>query len=111
MTTLPKPIGRFEFLARCILASVAADIGWEIILRSLQSPARWSLSLEIAFGVLMFVLWIAYLMWVIRFVIIARLVSIGASRWYAPLMFVPLANLFFLIVLLFQPAGKSPQHG
>ena len=84
-------------------------MGREILLPSLHNPAKWSLSLQVAFGVLMFVLWIAYLMWVVRFVIIARLVSIGASRWYAPLIFVPLANLFFFIVLLFQPAAKRPK--
>jgi hypothetical protein len=43
----------------------------------------------------------------IRFVVIARLVSIGASRWFAVLILIPIINLFFMLFLLLYPARSA----
>jgi hypothetical protein len=42
----------------------------------------------------------------IRYVIIARLVSLGWNRWSAMLILIPYINFIFSLVLLFYPARK-----
>jgi hypothetical protein len=62
---------------------------------------------NISVVVIFFGLWLAAFLFLVmcfvRFVIIARLVSMGASRWFALLLLIPYFNFFLILVLLFRP--------
>jgi hypothetical protein len=56
------------------------------------------------------VLAVAGIIYLVGFTIFPRLVSIGVSKWFALLYFIPLVNLVFILFLLFCPAGKFVKH-
>ena len=113
MNTLPEPIGRLAFLARFSVAIVA-----NVLLYLLFVWALWFATgrdkENVSLVALLFGVWfVAFLFWVmcfIRFVIIARLVSIGMSRWSALLLLVPMVGFVFVLFLLFCPANKMPNQ-
>jgi len=107
MRTLPQPIGRAAFLVRFILGVIASV--------AIYVAFAWALYFSIGRGhenvpvvFVLFGLWlVAFLFLVmcfVRFVIIARLASMGASRWLALLLLVPIVSILFVLVLLFYPA-------
>src|SRR5580704_17235456 len=112
MNTLPQPIGRAVFLGRFILGVIASV--------ALYLAFTWTLYFAIGRGhghekvpvvFLLFGLWVVgflfLVMCFVRFVIIARLASIGANRWFALLILVPYVSILFALALLFYPA-KTP---
>jgi hypothetical protein len=115
MSTLPQPIGRAAFLARFILgviASVAIYVAFTWVLYFSYSTVRGRENVPVVF--LFFGLWLVAFLYLVmcfvRFVIIARLTSMGASRWFALLLLVPYVSILFVLVLLFYPAKIEVRH-
>jgi hypothetical protein len=107
MTTLPQPIGRAAFLGRLILgvvASVAIYVAFTWALYFAIGRGHESVPAVFVFFGLWLVAFLFLVMCVIRFVIVARLASIGASRWFALLLLIPYVSILFVLVLLFYPA-------
>ena len=105
MNTLPRPIGRVEFLARWIAVGVVGRLLYELFSRALDFAEAHG-TMMIAIGIVGALLYVLLLVWVIRFVFIARLVSIGWNRWYVLLILVPFVQALFMLFLLFCPACK-----
>jgi uncharacterized membrane protein YhaH (DUF805 family) len=104
------PIGRLLFFVRYILT-----FGLIVMIKSLLEVTLYHAGpmdgTELVFIVGALVLPILPLLYyLMRFVILARLRSIGLSGWFGLLILVPLVNLLFLLFLLFCPtdafAGK-----
>jgi phosphoglycerol transferase MdoB-like AlkP superfamily enzyme len=115
MTTLPKPIGRLAFLCRLLLGNLAVVGLYVGFNRALwfasgrgQEPENGSVVL------LFFGLWVVLLIFLImcfvRFVIVARLVSIGVSRWLTFLVLSPYISFVFLLFLLCYPAKMEAKN-
>ena len=112
MNQLPKPIGRLNFLGRYILAAVtifALEIIFEWAFYFCVKSGKENLAAIFSFGAVFVVIILFWFLCFIRFIIIARLVSIGLNRWYALLLLLPFANFVFLLFLLFCPADKFAQ--
>jgi hypothetical protein len=109
MNQLPKPIGRLNFLGRYILAAItifASEIIFEWAYYFCAKSGKENLPAIFSFGAVFIVIFLFWFLCFIRFIIIARLVSIGLNRWYALLLLLPFVNFVFLLFLLFCPAGK-----
>ena len=108
MSTLPRPIGRVAFLARFIIAIIAIPLlyvlfSWALWLT--MGQGKENVPLVFLFFAMWLVAFLFLVMCFIRFVIIARLASIGMNRWYALLLLVPFVGLLFVLFLLFCPAN------
>lgn len=99
MNMFSSPIGRLSFLARYILSVVPLAVGGVLLSFGNQSHNVFLLLLSLVFEVLGFV-------YIIGFTLFPRLVSVGLSKWFAFLLFVPFLNFLFVLFLLFCPAGK-----
>ncbi len=115
MTTLPQPIGRAAFLGRLlvgIIASVSLYVGFTWALWFALGRGRVPENVPVVF--LFFGLWLVafifLVMCFVRFVIVARLASMGASRWFALLLLIPYVSIIFVLVLLFYPAKIEVRH-
>jgi uncharacterized membrane protein YhaH (DUF805 family) len=113
MTTLPQPIGRAAYLGRFVLGVIASV--------AIYVAFTWALYFSIGRGrenvpvvFLCFGLWLAafifLVMCFVRFVIVARLASMGASRWFALLLLIPYVSILFVLALLFYPAKIEVRH-
>jgi hypothetical protein len=100
MSIFSSPIGRLMFLVRVFPAFLLMYGGVLFIL------AKQSVNVDIIF------LFLAVLVtiYVIGFAICPRLVSIGMSRWFSLLYFVPILGLPLILFLLFCPAGQFTRH-
>lgn len=112
MSTLPQPIGRLIFLARFVWFTVVLVFAEAIVMGAMMVASSFPTSptdtiLFILNIIIFYGIFIFLLMCIVRFAIIARLVSIGANRWWAVLIIVPLVNFIFLIWLLACPAGTK----
>jgi hypothetical protein len=110
-----SPVGRLVFLCRFLIVlfcSISLQIGAHrlLILLLLSDLAEapdvhplfshsW-LSFLIYASLVPALLGAAYMIFAVA---IPRLVSIGISKWFAPLLFVPYARYLFLLFLLFCP--------
>jgi hypothetical protein len=113
MTTLPQPIGRAAFLARFILGIIASVTIYVAFTWALYfAIGRDRENVPVVF--LFFGLWLAAFLFLVlcyvRFAIIARLTSMGVSRWFALLLLIPYASILFVLVLLFYPAKIEVRH-
>lgn len=107
MNRLPQPIGRAAFLGRFILGVIAYV--------AIYAAFTWALYFAIGRGqenvavvFLFFGLWLTAFLFLVacfvRFVVVARLASIGANRWLALLILIPYINILFLFLLMVYPA-------
>jgi uncharacterized membrane protein YhaH (DUF805 family) len=113
MTTLPQPIGRASFLGRLVLgviASVAIYVAFTWALYFAIGRGHENVPVVFLFFGLWLVAFLFLVMCFVRFVIIARLTSMGASRWFALLLLVPYVSILFVLVLLFYPAKIEVRH-
>jgi uncharacterized membrane protein YhaH (DUF805 family) len=113
MSTLPQPIGRASFFGRFILgviASVAIYVAFTWALYFAIGRGHENVPVVFVFFGLWLVAFLFLVMCFVRFVIIARLASIGASRWFALLLLVPFVSILFVLVLLFYPAKIEVRH-
>jgi uncharacterized membrane protein YhaH (DUF805 family) len=113
MSTLPQPIGRAAFFGRFILgviASVAIYVAFTWALYFAIGRGHENVPVVFLFFGLWLVAFLFLVMCFVRFVIIARLVSIGANRWFALLFLIPLVCQLFLLFLLFCPARRWPNN-
>ncbi len=99
MNIFSSPIGRLAFLGRYILATVPLMVGGVIVGIGNQNQ-------NVMLMLLSLVLEVFGLVYIIGFTMFPRLVSVGMSKWFTLLLFVPLVNLAFVLFLLFCPAGK-----
>ena len=114
MSTLPQPIGRAAFLGRLVLgviASVAIYVAFTWALYYAIGRGHENVPVVFLFFGLWLVAFLFVVMCLVRFVIIARLASMGASRWFALLLLVPYVSILFVLVLLFYPAKVEVGHG
>jgi len=103
MDLFSSPIGRLAFLGRHILGLILAILGWLIlgVANQHQSLILMLLSLvPMLLGTGYFIL----------FGIFPRLVSVGLSRWFTLVFFIPVANFLFFLFLLVCPAGWLIKH-
>jgi len=115
MTTLPQPIGRAAFLGRLligIIASVSLYVGFTWAQWFAIGRGRIPENVPVVF--LFFGFWLVafifLVMCFVRFVIVARLASMGACRWFALLLLIPYVSIIFVLVLLFYPAKIEVRH-
>jgi hypothetical protein len=99
MNIFSSPIGRLAFLGRYILAIVPLAVGGVVLGIGNQNQ-------NVILMLLSLVLEVSGLIYIIGFTMFPRLVSVGMSKWFTLLLFVPIVNLFFVLFLLFCPAGK-----
>jgi len=103
-------IGRLLFLGRYVIwlaLILVLQVGLEVAIASVQKyPA-----VAIGIGALCALLILPLLYYIMRFVVIARLRSIGLSGWYGLLILVPLLNFGFLLLLLACPADSFGAKG
>ena len=99
MNIFSSPIGRLAFLGRYILAIVPLAVGGVVLGIGNQSHNVILMLLSLVLELLGFV-------YIIGFTMFPRLVSVGMSKWFTLLLFVPFVNLLFVLFLLFCPAGK-----
>jgi hypothetical protein len=113
MTTLPQPISRLSFLVRFVIAIVANILLYLGLTWGLYFAfGRGKENVPVVFG--FFSVWlVAFILLVmcfIRFVVIARLTSIGINRWYALLILVPYVGVLFMLFLLFCPVDFARKN-
>ena len=98
MDLFSSPIGRLAFLGRHIIMLVLAFISGLLltVVSDHQSGAILILLSQVPF-------WVGILYFTV-FGVFPRLASIGLSRWFTLVFLVPVANIAFLIFLLFCPA-------
>jgi uncharacterized membrane protein YhaH (DUF805 family) len=103
-------IGRLLFLGRYVvnfILLVILEAGLEIAIENAQKYPGAAIVSVIICALLILPL----LYYFMRFLVLARLRSIGLSGWFGLLVLVPLINLAFLLFLLFCPpdsfAGKG----
>lgn len=98
---ISTPIGRLAFLARYFIAAFVIGIG-AALLGFTDSPHAGSLVASLLGGIIE----VFGFIYLTRFTIFARLTSIGLSRWWILLLFVPLVNFVFFLYLLLCPGGR-----
>jgi uncharacterized membrane protein YhaH (DUF805 family) len=107
MNIFSSPIGRLAFLGRYILALVLLGVGGaslSIVVESQNAMlVPFLMPLVLVFGLL-------GLVYMVGFALFPRLVSVGLSKWFALLLFVPPVSLPFVLFLLFCPAGRFSRH-
>lgn len=99
MNIFSSPIGRLAFLGRYFLALVLMGVGGAILGIANQNQNVILMLVSIALEV-------PGIIYIIGFTMFPRLVSVGMSKWFTLLLFVPFVNLLFVLFLLFCPAGK-----
>ena len=102
-----SPIGRVAFFGRYILGIVPLGVGGAILSIAMESQGPFVKLLLLLLALVLEVLGLVY---IIGFTIFPRLASIGLSKWFTLLVFVPLVNVFFALFLLFCPAGQFIKH-
>src|ERR1700727_2834724 len=103
-------IGRLLFLGRYVI-NFALILVLQVILEVLVTSAQKYPAAMITGLVLCALLILPLLYYFMRFIVIARLRSIGLSGWYGLLILVPLLNFGFLLLLLAFPAGSFGGNG
>ena len=103
MNLFSTPIGRLAFLGRNVVALLPMLVGG--VIWAFAKPHHNVILMLVA---LVFeILGIVYL---VGFTYFPRLVSIGLSKWFTLLLFIPYVGFVFLAFLLFCPAGKFIKH-
>ena len=92
----PRRIGRVSFIVRYVLFMFALWLGALLLVIGLRlSPGIWSLTIRaLSCCFLLFLL-----IYFIRHIIVARLNDVGLHNLFGLLIFVPIVNLVFLLVL------------
>jgi len=103
-------IGRLVFLGRYAINLVLVVI-LEVILKIAASSAQNNPGTSIGVVVVCALMILPLLYYFMRFIVIARLRSIGLSGWYGLLVLVPLLNFVFLLFLLACPADSFGEKG
>ena len=99
MNIFSSPIGRLAFLGRYILALVPLAVGGVVLGIGNQNQNVILMLLSLALEV-------SGLVYIIGFAMFPRLASVGMSKWFTLLLFVPFVNFLFVLFLSFCPAGK-----
>ena len=100
MSIFSSPIGRLVFV--CRLCPAILVLGGLVIV-AIADHNLTVLDLCEALGCLATI-------YIIGFAIFPRLVSVGVSRWFSLLYFVPVVNLGFILFLAFCPIGNFTKH-
>jgi hypothetical protein len=103
MDLFSTPIGRLAFLGSHILGLILVVIARVILSIAIKNENL----ILILVSLVPLVLGIVYF---IVFGIFPRLASVGLSRWFTLVFFVPVVNLLFLLFLFFCPAGWLITH-
>jgi uncharacterized membrane protein YhaH (DUF805 family) len=103
-------IGRLLFLGRYVI-NFALILVLQVILEVLVTSAQKYPAAMITGLVLCAVFILPLLYYFMRFIVMARLRSIGLSGWFGLLVLVPFINLAFLLFLLFCPADSFGGKG
>jgi hypothetical protein len=98
MSLFSSPIGRLEYLGRQIFGAVLFVIAW--LLMALANRHE-SLVLVILALIPLFLT----SFYIVVFAVFPRLESIGLSRWFTLVLFIPVAGILFHVFLQFCPAG------
>ncbi len=103
----PKQIGRASFTIRYVLCLLVASLGSVLLtVGTSLEPGIASIAILLSSaGLLLFALF-----YMIRHIVLARVCDLGLHNAYAVLIFVPIINLVFLLVLLFAPQGQFQKH-
>src|SRR5437879_4869164 len=98
----PRQIGRLSFAIRYVLFLGLVWLGAFLLASGVAAEAGKAniAILSLSLAVLLFALF-----YLIRYILIARLRDVGLHSLWALLIFVPIVNLIFVLVLLCVPAG------
>jgi uncharacterized membrane protein YhaH (DUF805 family) len=104
----PRHIGRVSFVVRYLLFMAALWVGvMPLAFGSGMQPGIASIGVLALAPVIL----LAALVYFIRYVVLARLRDVGLNGFFALLVFVPVANIAFLLVLAFVPRNAfAKQH-
>ena len=103
MSLFSTPIGRLTFLGRNIVALLPLVVGGFILAFAKPHHNALLMLLALVFEVL-------GIIYIVVFTYFPRLVSIGLSKWFTLLLFIPYVGFIFLAFALFCPAGKFVKH-
>lgn len=108
MKLFSSPIGRLAFLGRYILVLAVIAIGKVLLSSALENQNQ---TLKIILSSASIVFELSGLYYLLKYIMFARLLSIGLSKWYTLILLIPLINLIFLLILLFCPEGQFVKKG
>jgi uncharacterized membrane protein YhaH (DUF805 family) len=96
----PRRIGRVSFAIRYALFLGAVWLGALLLATGVDGELG---KMDVALRLLAVAMLVFCLFYVIRHILIARLRDVGLHSLWAVLIFIPIVNLIFALVLLFAP--------